>query len=172
MKPSTSLIATPSLIERTALQGQLMSTSALHPHGAKIKKNIIADLPLTALIDAFSILVIFLLMSFSSSGELLFISKGQELPKASYAAELERNTLVKIENEKIYVEDKEVTVQAVVQALLDVRKKWMDLHAGEEFPGIVTIQADRRIKFEQLSQVIQASSHAGYSDIKFAVIAK
>lgn len=172
MRASTTLLSTPSLIEKTALVSQMAAQSVIRPIGNRTKKTIIADLLLTALIDAFSILVIFLLMSFSSSGELLFISKGQELPKASYAASLERNTLVKIENEKIFVEDQEVTMASVVGVLLEVRKQWAQLHPGQEFPGILTIQADRRIKYEQLSQVIQASSHAGFSDIKFAVITK
>ncbi len=171
MKSSITLIASSSLLEKTALHSSLGGHSIIRPQGSDRKKSIVADLLLTALIDAFSILVIFLLMSFSS-GEMLFVSKGQELPKASHAAVLERNTLIKIENDRLYLEDKEVALADIVTALLQARKEWADLHAGQEFPGILTIQADRRIKFEQISQVIQASSHAGFSDIKFAVIAK
>ncbi len=40
-------------------------SSILAPKSEGKKRNIVADLLLTALIDAFSILVIFLLMSFS-----------------------------------------------------------------------------------------------------------
>ena len=172
MRSSITLISASSILERAALQSQLAGHSAIRPHGTRHKKSIVADLLLTALIDAFSILVIFLLMSFSSSGELLALSKGQELPKASYAAVLDRNTLIKLDNDKIYLEDKEVALADIVGALLQARQDWAALHPGQEFPGQVTIQADRRIKFEQLSQVIQASSHAGFSDIKFAVITK
>ena len=60
----------------------------------------------------------------------------------------------------------------LVQALLDLRKSHQEMRAGEEFPGILTVQADRRVKFEQLSAIVQASAQAGFGDIKFAVLMK
>lgn len=161
-----------SVLKQTAMSGALASASVLAPEGGSHKKSIVGDLLLTALIDAFSILVIFLLMSFSSSGELLYVSPGQELPKAGQAAQLERNSVIRIEDGKIFLEEKEVSMNDLVAALIQIRKDWAELHKGEEFNGALTIQADRRIKFEHLSQVIQASSHAGFSDIKFAVLMK
>lgn len=147
-------------------------SSVLHPKSERAKRNIVADLLLTALIDAFSILVIFLLMSFSSTGEILFMGKGMELPKASRGEELERHPLVKIEEGKIFVEDAEVAAAGLTAALLDVRKKFSETRPGEEFPGTLTVQGDRRLKYEVLNSVVLASSQAGFSDIKFAVIMK
>lgn len=164
------MIASP--LAETALGSHLESESILVPKGGRHVKSIAADLPLTALIDAFSILVIFLLMSFSSSGELLSVSKGQELPKAVHATELQRNALLKLEESGMFLEDKEVPKDQLVAALVQFRQEWAELHPGEEFAGALTVQADRRIKFDTISQVIQASSHAGFSDIKFAVIAR
>lgn len=164
------MIASP--LANTMLAGHLETGSILVPKGTRHKTTIVADLLLTALIDAFSILVIFLLMSFSSSGELLAVSKGQELPKASFASELQRNALLKLEDGKIFLEDKEIAQADLVAALVAFRQEWAELHPGEEFQGALTVQADRRIKFDNISQVIQASSHAGFSDIKFAVIAR
>lgn len=161
-----------SVLNQTALQGQLTESSVLAPKGNRHKRGIFADLLLTALIDAFSILVIFLLMSFSSSGELLYVSQGQELPEALQAAQLERSAVIRIEEGKLFLEDQELSANDLVAALVEMRKSWSELHKGEEFNGALTIQADRRIKFESLSQVIQASSHAGFSDIKFAVLMK
>ena len=57
-----------SVLKQTAMNGNLASVSVLNPKGHSRKKNVHADLLLTALIDAFSMLVIFLLMSFSSTG--------------------------------------------------------------------------------------------------------
>ncbi|MNY80175.1 hypothetical protein D3C86_2211080 [compost metagenome] len=53
-----------------------------------------------------------------------------------------------------------------------MRKKYQEIHPGTEFPGIATIQADRRVKYDLLNQIILAMNQAGYSDIKFAVVAK
>ena len=160
-----------SIVKATALHSVVGESSVLAPQGEKKSRNIVADLLLTALIDAFSILVIFLLMSFSSTGELLMMGKGMELPKAS-ADVLERNPVVKYDSGKIFLEDKEVTPDGLVQALLDLRKDFLATRPGEEFPAILTVQADRRVKYEQLSGVVQASAQAGFSDIKFAVVMK
>lgn len=162
-----------SVVKESTFTGILGANSVLGPQaGGRQKKSIVADLLLTALIDAFSILVIFLLMSFSSTGELLVVGKGQELPKAARADMLERFPLVKIDEGRYFVEDKEVTSDGLVGELLAQRKSWQDMHPGEEFPGILTVQADRRVKYEVLNSVVLASSHAGFSDIKFAVVMK
>jgi biopolymer transport protein ExbD len=146
------------------MESVLLNTSVLRPKAHKAKKSIVADLLLTALIDAFSILVIFLLMNFSSTGEILFIGKGTELPKAHAVEPLERTLLVKVETEKIYVEDKEVALGQLVQRLVDARKN------GQQ--ETITLQADRRLKYDFISQIVQAANHAGISQIKFAVMAK
>jgi biopolymer transport protein ExbD len=166
------MLASHSILSQSGLQSVIASESYLKPSTAKHKRNLALDLLLTALIDAFSILVIFLLMSFSSSGDILFISKGQELPKAGLAEMLERNPVVKVEAEKMFVEDNEVDANSIVPALLELRKQFLAAHPGEEYPGIVTIQADRRLKYELLNQVVLAASHAGFSDVRFAVIMK
>lgn len=166
------MIATQSVLEMTALQSTLAGESRLKPEHGRGKRTIVADLLLTALIDAFSILVIFLLMQFSSSGEILSIGKGTELPKAMLADVLERNPVVKVEDGKMFLEDKEVSGDGLVEGLLGLRKQYQELHAGQEFPGILTIQADRRAKYESLNQIVLAASHAGYSDVRFAVIMK
>lgn len=163
---------THSILDETIMRSVLASQSLVNPQDGKWKRNMVADLLLTALIDAFSILVIFLLMSFSSTGDILFLSKDTELPKAQLASELERNPVVRIEADKMFVEDRLATVDQLTGELLELRKKFMETHANMEYPGIVTIQGDRRLKYEVLSQVVAAASQAGYSDIRFAVTRK
>ncbi|UOF02721.1 ExbD/TolR family protein [Bdellovibrio bacteriovorus] len=160
------------ILKTSVLTGTLEGHSIISPRGAKLKRTIAADLLLTALIDAFSILVIFLLMNFSSTGEILMIGKNMELPKAAQTDVLERNPVIKIDDNKLYVEDTEVTANTITAELLELRKKYQEIHPNEVFPGIATIQADRRVKYEFLNQVILAMNQAGYSDIKFAVVVK
>lgn len=158
------------VIKNSAIGSVIGESSVLNPRSEAHKREVHAELLLTALIDAFSILVIFLLMSFSSSGEILIPSKGMELPKAATGEQLDRQPVVKVDNGKIFVEDKQVSEQTLVAALLDLRKKFHETRPNEEFPGIITIQGDRRLKYEQLNSIVLASSQAGFSDIKFAVI--
>jgi Biopolymer transport protein len=160
------------ILKHSVLMGTLDTQSVINPRGAKLKRNIAADLLLTALIDAFSILVIFLLMNFSSNGEILFMGKNMELPKAHLTDVLERNPVIKVDEGKLYVENKVVTADSITAELLELRKKYQELHPGEAFPGIATIQADRRVKYDYLNQIILAMNQAGYSDIKFAVVVK
>ena len=166
------MIADQSILRETSLQSVLAGEAYINPKQGKWKRSIQADLLLTALIDAFSILVIFLLLSFSSTGEVLFINKNTELPKAGLAEVLERNPVVKIEDGKTFVEDKEVTNDTLVTELLALRKQFQETRPNEEYPGIVTIQADRRTKYEQLNSIVLAASHAGFSDVRFAVMIK
>lgn len=157
-------------IAKSSAFGTMTASSVLNPKGKRHKKSIFSDLLLTALIDAFSILVIFLLMSFSSNGEILYVSKGMELPTAAKGAHLERTTVIKIEENKIFVEDKEVAQADLVAVLMDVRKKFHETRPNDEFPAELTIQADRRAKYQDINNIVLASSNAGFSDIKFAVI--
>ncbi len=160
-----------SIVKDRAMVSIIGASSVLAPSDANRKKGINSELLLTALIDAFSILIVFLLMSFSSTGDLLSLSKDMELPTAG-GEQLERYPVVKFESGKYFIESKEVTSNDLVQALLDLRKSHQEMRAGEEYPGILTVQADRRVKFEQLSAIVQASAQAGFGDIKFAVLMK
>ncbi len=160
------------ILKTSVLTGTLEGHSIISPRGAKLKRQVAADLILTALIDAFSILVIFLLMNFSSTGEILMIGKNQELPKARLAETLERNPVIKVDEGKIFVEDKIVDAKSITSELLEIRKKYQELHPNEAFPGVATIQADRRVKYDFLNQIILGMNQAGYSDIKFAVVLK
>jgi hypothetical protein len=52
------------------------------------KRLLIASLSLTSMVDMFSLLVIFLLQTFSTSPELLVMTKGVTLPNASTGVEI------------------------------------------------------------------------------------
>lgn len=166
------MLANQGIIHQTALQSVLAGESHLKPRHGKWKRVLALDLLLTALIDAFSILVIFLLMSFSSTGDILNIGKDEELPKSAQAEVLERHPVIKVQGEKIYLEDKELAADSLVGAMLELRKQFAEQHPGQEYPGVVMVQADRRVKYESLNQVVLAASHAGFSDVRFAVIMK
>ncbi len=164
-----------SIIEESSLRSPLAEASTLKPKDGGRKRLIVVTLMLTSLVDAFSILVVYLLMSFASNGEILYINKDTELPTAQQTDVLERNTIVKIEEGKLFVENEEVQQKGLVAKLLEVRKSWAQTHKEEtaqDSEPALTIQADRRTKYEVLNSVVLASSHAGFSDIHFAVLQK
>lgn len=166
------MIKSLSVLDQMKQSSSLALQSQLKPEGQKKSKNLAADLLLTALIDAFSILVIFLLMTFSTSGEFLVMGKDIELPKAGSGEQLERFPVVRVEENKIYLEEKIVTMDSLVGALLEFRKSFAKTNPGVEYPGIVTLQADRRLNYELLNPIVLALSHAGFGEIRFAVLAQ
>lgn len=161
-----------SILKHSVLTSVIEGQSILAPRGTQLKRVLALDLLLTALIDAFSILVIFLLMNFSSTGEILFMSKDIVLPKAHLISALQRNPVIKIDKGQLFLEEKIITTKTITGELLDIRKKYAETNPNEKFVGAITIQADRLVQYVFLNQVILAMNQAGYSDINFAVTGK
>ena len=137
------------------------------------QKKAVATLMLTPLIDAFSILVVYLLMFFSNAGEMTYVSAGIDLPSASSIERLDRHSIISIKEEGYFVEQKKISAERLSDYLINLKKQ-ID---QSSFPGslenprdVITIQADKKIKYNRMSAVIQACSHAGFSRIKFAAL--
>ena len=125
---------------------------------------------LTSLVDAFSILVIYLLVSMSNSGEVLYIDKGTELPAAVNTHLLERNTVVKVKEDQFFIEEKEVGSEQLVAKLVELRQAWAKEHTDPDKEAALTVQADRSTSYEKINRIVAAGNHAGFSEINFAVL--
>ncbi len=91
-------------------------------HRTKAKSGGIgASLSLTPMVDMFTILVIFLLQNYSSTGEVLYIPKEVQLPKASQIKELKPAHVVIITSVDVIL-DKETIVKA---DQVKEQKDWM-----------------------------------------------
>lgn len=73
----------------------------------KGKRGVTAVLSLTAMVDMFTVLVIFLLQNYNTTGEILYIPKEVTLPKASSVRELKPSHVVTISDKEILL-DKDV----------------------------------------------------------------
>lgn len=165
------MLAGQSHLNMSSLESPLASASQIKPDFRNKVKSLAAAVTLTSLVDAFSILVIYLLLNFSSSGEILYMSKDMELPPSSLYAPLERTTIVKVEDGKYFIEEKEVSAAGLVEALLEQKRTLAASQVQGASNDALIIQADRKIKYDILSQVVQASSHAGFGEVRFAVMA-
>jgi len=152
---------------KSPLQGQ----SRLNPKGGSIKRAIMASLLLTSLVDAFSILVLYLLSSYSTSGEFMAISKNMILPAAANSVQLERTTIVRVDNGQFYVEDKATTADELTARLLEIRNLF-NSKKDENFQPSLIVQADKKVTYDLVTQIVHAGAQAGYSEIKFAVLAE
>ncbi|MCB0389855.1 MAG: biopolymer transporter ExbD [Bdellovibrionales bacterium] len=150
-------------------------------------------LQLTAMVDMFTILIVFLLKSFSTSSVTINPHKGLKLPNSTaYEQPIEALKLV-VALDGIYVDDKMIVevkdghipvnqldnndqdfVRALYEELDKQAKKSKDIADKNEdvhFEGKIVMQADSRLDYSELKKVMYTASLAGYADMKLATMA-
>ena len=148
----------------------------------KAGRTVNVSLNLTPMIDMFVVLVIFLIMTFSSSGEILFIQKDIELPKATQTEMLEQSPVIIIGAGNVVLEgrtvgsmediaeDENFEIADLSEMLNNLKKNYMQVHSNKEFPGKIIIQGDKSVEFRILKKVMFTCTSAGYTEINFAVL--
>ncbi|MCB0348732.1 MAG: biopolymer transporter ExbD [Bdellovibrionales bacterium] len=88
---------------------------------SRSKRTLVAALSLTAMVDMFTVLVVFLLQNYKTTGEIIILNKDIELPKASETKELKPSNIVLISNKAILID------KLVVADFTEVKeqKSWM-----------------------------------------------
>jgi biopolymer transport protein ExbD len=105
---------------------------AIHPPGQKFrnhrllsrkggKREVTATLSLTAMVDMFTVLVIFLLQNYNTTGEVLYIPKEVTLPKAEKIKELKPAVVVTISSKEILVDKTSVITFDALKA----QQEWL-----------------------------------------------
>ena len=155
-------------LKRSLLASPLKAQSAIKPKGNSTRKTLIASLMLTSLVDAFSILVIFLILNHSSGQEAVdFDTKKLALPQISEAQLIMQGVVVRVEGQKYFVDRQEIGVSQLFDTLKNLQATVED----SKREGIVVV-ADKDMDYEGLSPIITAGSQAGFTKFKFAVIKK
>ncbi len=151
--------------------------------GSHGRKSSYAELNLTSMVDMLTILVVFLLQTFSASGELLTVSKNIVLPEATNFKDLERAEVIGISKDAVTLAgrpvadaaelNKENTVDWKITDLHDqlvtLKNNYKLLHPTEQFPGTVILQADKGVDFKVVKKVMYTCAVAGYNNVNFAV---
>ncbi len=140
-----------------------------------------ANLSLTSMIDFLVVTVVFLLMTFSASGETP-IAKNVTLPKAENALDMVDAPMVAITGSQILVDGtpsgntraiedlKRVQrVDELFNLLKGKRDHWKELRPGKEFPGVVVLQIDQDVQAVVVKSVFQTAAFAGYPNVSFMV---
>jgi biopolymer transport protein ExbD len=168
-----------------------MKSLKVGAHGAR--KGMMFALNLVPMIDMFVILVVFLLITFSATGEILMQQDDIQLPKAYSGRTLERYPMIGISanvvvfegtevmksgavTEKNYPDLKLPELSKVLKAAHDTyqsnhpmpadpekAKRWL-----EESKQVI-IQADENVPFEVIRLVMTTAAIEGYSAINFAI---
>jgi biopolymer transport protein ExbD len=160
-------------LNRSILQSEMKSSplggqSVLGPKTGKRVRPMMFTLALTSLIDAFSILVIFLLIQGPSGQKELPVGKDVQLPSVQTFVPMDEGVAVRIENGHYFVDEKEVTTNDLVKKLYEIRQQLIESKAKNDKSLIV--QADKRSDFQSINPIIQAGAQTGFEQIKFAVL--
>lgn len=83
------------------------------------KRSVTAVLSLTAMVDMFTVLVVFLLQNYNTTGEILYIPKEVTLPKAARVNELKPAVVVTVSSKEVLIDRTQVATFTEVQASVD-----------------------------------------------------
>ncbi|MFZ5479404.1 MAG: ExbD/TolR family protein [Myxococcota bacterium] len=149
------------------------------------KKSMFASLNLTAMVDMFTILVIFLIQLFTASGEVT-LNDRIKVPRSVNGNPLEEpGTVVMLNNEGMMVLDNVAITEAEMGSELDIAipgmvKRLTELREQNErifgrdptqpYSGILIIQADIKTDFRIVRRVLTSANEAGWAKIKFVSI--
>jgi biopolymer transport protein ExbD len=148
------------------------------------RKSLYQALNLVAYIDMMTILVIFLLMTFSASGEILFVQKNIVLPDAQNWSDLERAPVIGVTKDVVTLDGRQVAtgeelmkdsatgdakIPELADQLVTAKNNYKLLHPTEDFKGVCIIQSDKSVEFKMLRKVMFSAATAGYQNVNFAV---
>lgn len=83
------------------------------------KRGVTAVLSLTAMVDMFTVLVVFLLQNYNTTGEILYIPKEVTLPKASRVNELKPSLVITVSAKEVLIDRTPVATFDEVKAATD-----------------------------------------------------
>jgi biopolymer transport protein ExbD len=160
-------------------RSKVLGGKMVHGH-----KSTNADLNVIPMVDMMTILVIFLLQQFSSTGEVLYMQKDIKLPDAQHGQMIEIAPVVAISGQQVVVTGVKVAdisdldrdsgylnIPALEERLRDEKKRWDFIHKSDpssKWDGLVNIQADKAVPFRIVKRVMYSCGVAGYFNMNFA----
>jgi biopolymer transport protein ExbD len=148
-------------------------------HGAKA---VDVSIPLIPFIDFLIVLVVFLLISFSASGELLAQKANLKMPKANNVVDIDISPVIAVDPVVITLDGRRMAdtatlaadpkverIEQLIQDLETLKRNWSILHPQEPFPGQVIMQADVSIDYRVIKKLMFSTAQAGYANVSFAV---
>ncbi len=151
-----------SILRQLKQQSPILSMKRINGDGdGKNKKSLFFSLNLTTLIDAFCILVIFLLSNMNGRVQNIQQNEKLALPSAAQTDLLTEGLVVRLEQNNIFVDDKLVDKNAVVETLVKAYQK-------DKKP--LVIQADKKSNYESIAFIMRAGGQAGFEKYVFAVL--
>lgn len=143
----------------------------------RYRRMMVTGLMLTSMVDVFSMLVIFLLQTFSSSPEVL-ISKGVQLPLAISGKAADEALVLSLSQDEVFLDQKllgkvkDIVANPLplVKKLEGLRAQWLKTHGDEPFPGLINLQADQNIPSATIATLMGVVTGQNFDRIQLAVV--
>ncbi|HEX2879800.1 MAG TPA: biopolymer transporter ExbD [Polyangiaceae bacterium] len=139
------------------------------------------EIPLIPFIDFLLCIVLFLLASFSATGELP-VDKNVQLPSADNAIDMTTAPMVAITGTQILVDgipsgstraieeaNRLQRIDELFNILKAKRELWTQVNPNAPFAGVCVLQVDRRVTALVVKSVFQTAAYAGYPNVSFMV---
>lgn len=155
----------------------------------KGKRPTNTSLMLTPMVDMFTIIVLYLIQSFSASGQILFLDPTMKLPEAVRAVDMFGNPpVVTISKTTISVQGKPVEptssiakdgywaapkLEEKLKEMRDLSQRVAIATGGQvstaSAQGVILVQADIGVPYMLVKKVLFTANKVGYNQVNFAV---
>ena len=141
-------------------------------------------LRLTSMIDMFTILLVFLLKSYSAEGQIITLSKDLRLPDSTAEKPPISTPIIMATQEWLLLDDEQIVpideivngksltirpLQAKLAEKKAIAERLGQMDPSLGFKGNITIQGDKEIPFKILKKIMFTCGQVGYNNILLAV---
>ncbi len=154
------------------------------------RKETVFDIDITSLLDILTIMLVFLLQSYNSSGVVINVPKEIELPKSSSETLNNFGVNIQVSKTQIFVDDTEVVntdvpddqlfdeggrrIVPLYNELVKIKETIKQSEKlspqAKKFSGIANLVVDKSLKYNYLKRVMYTCAAAGFKEFKFVVL--
>ncbi len=153
-------------------------------------KQTVFDIDITSLLDILTIMLVFLLQSYNSSGVVINVPKDVELPRSASETLNTFGVNIQVSKTQIFVDDAEVVNTDIPDDQLfdeggrrivplynelvkikEVIKQSEKLSPqAKKFSGVANLVVDKSLKYSYLKRIMYTCAAAGFKEFKFVVL--
>jgi biopolymer transport protein ExbD len=149
------------------------------------------DIDITSLLDILTILLVFLLQNYNSSGVIINVPKDIDLPRSSSISLNNYGVNIQVSKSQIWIDDKEVVntdtydqsqlfdeggrrIIPLYNELIKIKETIKQSEKlspqATKFSGLANLVVDKSMKYNYLKRVMYTCAAAGFKEFKFVVL--
>ncbi len=158
------------------------------------KRERVIDIDITSLLDILTIMLVFLLQSYNSSGVTINVPKGIDLPRSASESLNNFGVNIQVSKTNIWVDDKEVlsadSSTTDTQVFDEGGRRIVPLYnelvrlkelvkqseklspQAAKFSGVANLVVEKSLKYSYLKRIMYTAASAGFKEFKFVVMTK